>query len=153
VRDVGEQRPERDDELDPEHLGQLDDRAGEGTPAVGRLVPDQQDEVARGARDPRFEDLDLGPGDLAVTAVDEPDLRARVLEVEELLGIDRGEAGRADGGADEADGRGGGVGGVVPALEGAHQRRRAKTVRSAVPDEGLHANQGTPSRPAARRGA
>ena len=89
VRDVGEQRAERDDHLHAERLGELDDRRAERPPAHRRLDAGEQDQVARRARDARLVDLDLGPRDLARAALDEPDPRARGLEVEELLGVDR----------------------------------------------------------------
>ena len=91
VRDVGEQRPEGDHELRPERLGELDDHLAERAPLERRLVPDEQHEVARGAGDPRLVQLDLGPHDLAGVPVDQLDLRARALEVVELLGVDRRE--------------------------------------------------------------
>src|SRR5213082_274320 len=55
-------------------------------------------------------------------AVHELDLRPRRLKVGELLGVDRGEAARPKRCADERQRRRGGIGGVVPALEGADQR-------------------------------
>ena len=58
--------------------------------------PGEEHEVARRARDARRVDLDRGPLDLARAAVDELDLRARGLEVEELLGVDLREARRAE---------------------------------------------------------
>ena len=101
VRDVGEQRAERDDRLHAERLGEVDDRVAERAPAVGRLVAGDEHEVARRAGRGRGVDLDLRPVDLAADAVDEADRRAGRLEVVELLGVDRREALRLQRAADE----------------------------------------------------
>src|SRR3712207_6977787 len=53
-----------------------------------RLVAAQQDQVARRARDAGRVDLHLGPADLARAAVGDRHLRARRLEVEELLRVE-----------------------------------------------------------------
>jgi hypothetical protein len=82
--------------------------------------------------------LDVGPLDHAVLAAREADRRPRRLEVDELLGIDHGEALGAQPGAEERDRRGRGLAGVVPALEGAHQGRCSKPVRTAIPAQRLH---------------
>ena len=138
VRHVGEQRAQGDHHLHAQRLGQLHDHVAERAPAVGRLVPDEEDEVARRARDASLEQLGLGPGDLAAAPLGEADARAGGLEVEELLGVDAGEAAPLQGRADEADRGGGGVRGVVPALERADERGRAQGVRPAIPDQGRH---------------
>ena len=91
MRDVGEQRAERDDELRAERLGELDDHPAERAPAERRLVPDEQDQVARRARHAGLVELDRRPHDLARLSVDQLDLRAGRLEVVELLGVDRRE--------------------------------------------------------------
>jgi hypothetical protein len=138
MRDVGQQRAERHDHLHAERLGQLDDGRAERPPAVGRLGSGEQHEVARGARDTRLVDLDVGPLDHAVPAALEPHGRARRLEVDELLGIDHREAVGAEPGAEEAERRRRRLTGVVPALERAHERRCAKPVRAAIPAQRLH---------------
>ena len=93
VRHVGEQRAERDDHLRAERLGEVDDRAGRTCASASTArCPASRIEVARRARDARGVDLDLGPLDLARARRRRADLRARRLEVEELLGVDRREA-------------------------------------------------------------
>ena len=96
----------------------------------------QQHEVARRARHARLVELDLRPDDLARAALDERDLRARGLEVEELLGVDAREARRAERRAEKLQRRGGGVAGVVPARERADERGGAQAVRAAAPRSG-----------------
>ena len=64
------------------------------------------------------EECVLGPGELARLAVDERDLRARGLEVEELLRIDLGEARGIPGAGEIAGGESRSLAAVVPALEG-----------------------------------
>ena len=97
----------------------------ERPPAKRGLAAGQQDQVARRARHPRLVELDRGPDDLARLPVDHLDPRTGGLEVVELLGVDRREPARAQGRADELDRARGRVGGVVPALERADQRRGA----------------------------
>ena len=143
VRDVGQQRAERDGELHAERLGELDDAVAERAPAHRRLGARDEHEVARRARRVRGPDLDLGPLDGARDAVDEPDRRARGLEVEELLGIQAREARRAELGADERQRRRGGLAGVVPAAERAHERGGPEAVRTALPDQWRHPGHGT----------
>ena len=92
VRDVGEQRAHRHDELRAERLGEVDDVLAERAPAHRRLGALDEDEVARRARHARGEDLDARPGDLALALVGEADVRARGLEVVEVLGVDAREA-------------------------------------------------------------
>jgi hypothetical protein len=103
VGDVGQQRPKGHDELRAEHLGQLGDHPAERAPLHGGLVPDQQDEVARGARHPGLVQLNFGPDNPPRMPVDQLDLRTRALEVVELLGIDRREPARAQGAGHERD--------------------------------------------------
>ena len=93
-------------------------------------------------------DLELGPVDVAREAVAQAHRRARGLEVDELLGIDRREARGVERGAEEREGGGGGLAGVVPALERAHQSRGPEAVRAALPAKGLHRLHGSGSRPA-----
>jgi len=92
VRHVGEQRTERDHHLDTEIAGQVDDHAGEGLPAEVRLDPEQQDRVAIDLGDRRVVEGVLRPFDVPRLTVDERDVRASGLEVEEVLRLDVGEA-------------------------------------------------------------
>ena len=105
-------------------------------------APDEH-EVARRARHARGEDLDLRPGDLALAAVGEADLRAGGLEVVEVLGVDPREALGVERLPDEGQRGRRGVAGVVPAAERADDRRGAKPVGTALPDQGLHPIHGT----------
>ena len=136
VGDVGQQRAERHDELDAERLGELDHGRAERAPAVGRLRPGEDHQIARRARDARLEDLDVGPLDRALAPAREPDGRPRRLEVDELLRVDQREALGAEGGAEEAQRGRGGLTRVVPALECTDESRSAKPVRAAVPAQG-----------------
>lgn len=138
VRHVRQQRTEGHDDLDAERLGQVDDRGGERAPAHRRLRTGEEHQVTGRAGDVRREDLHLGPGDLARDPVAQRDLRARRLEVVELLRIDRREAFRAERRGHEAERGRGGVGGVVPAAERAYEGRRTEALRPAIPDERLH---------------
>ena len=111
----------------------------ERAPAVRRLGAREQDEVARGARHARLVDLERPASRSRACALGEPDRRARGLEVDELLGVDRPRSARASSaGADEGQRGGGGLAGVVPALEGAHERGRAQPVGAALPAQRLH---------------
>ena len=94
MRNVGEERAERDDELDAEVGRELGDERRERPPANVRLDAEQQHRVAVGARNLRVVEGVVGPVDLAGDAVDERDVRPRRLEVEELLGVDVREPGR-----------------------------------------------------------
>src|ERR1019366_7950855 len=86
VGNVGQQRSEGDNELRPEHLGKLGDQAAERAPAKRRLAAREQDQVARGARNPSLIELHGRPHDLPCLAVDQLDPRARGLEVVEFSG-------------------------------------------------------------------
>ena len=111
---------------------------------------------SRGARGiARLVELELGPLDLAREPVGEPDARARGLEVDELLGIDQREARGVEARAHERERRGGRLPGVVPALEGADERRGAEAVGTAFPEERLHRihGSGVPSGPLAMIGS
>jgi len=88
VRNVGEQRPERDEQLDAEILRELEHEARERPPAEVRLGAEQEDRVAVGARYRRVEEAVVGPVEVARRAVDERDVRPRRLEVVEAFGID-----------------------------------------------------------------
>ena len=81
-----------------------------------------------------------------VTPVDEPHRRPRGLEVDELLGVDRREARRRRARAPRnVSADGGGLAGVVPALEGADQRRGPEAVGTALPAQRLHPIHGSES--------
>jgi hypothetical protein len=94
VRDVGEQRAERDDELDAEVAGDGNDLVREGAPAEIRLEPEHEHGVPLRLGDGRVVEGRLRPDDLASDPTLERDVGASRLEVEELLGIDVGEAPR-----------------------------------------------------------
>jgi hypothetical protein len=145
VRDVGQQRAEQDRHLDVERLGQVDHDLRERAPAEGGLGAGEQDQVARGARDAHRVDLEVGPVDRARDAVLEAHHRARGLEIDEVLGVDRGEGLGAEAARDERQGGGRGLTRVVPPLEGADQCRGAKPVRTAFPTQRLHPIHGTAS--------
>ena len=123
MRDVGEERTEREEELDPELLADVDDLGAERAPLQARLDTEEHDHVALAARDRRRVQLVGGPDDLARQAVGEAHLRTRGREVVELLGVDLGELAGRPVVAQKARRRGRGVGGVVPTLERGHQNR------------------------------
>ena len=106
--------------------------------------PGDEDEVARGARrvrgrTPRPRATRSSRVTPSTSLIGGP----RGLEVEELLGIEAGEARRAELRADERQRRRGGLAGVVPAAEGADERRGPEAVRTALPDQWLHPGHGT----------
>ena len=80
-----------------------------------------------------------------VIAVDQPHHRARGLEVDEVLGVDRGELVRAQAARDEGQRGRRRLAGVVPALEGADERWGPKTIRTTLPAQRLHGIHGTAS--------
>src|SRR5437763_13991324 len=88
MRDVGEERAQRDHELDAELLGVADDELRERAPADVRLDPEQEYDVAVKATRPGAVEGCFRPVDPAGDAVDERDMRPGGLEVEEALGID-----------------------------------------------------------------
>src|SRR6185312_2755009 len=100
----------------------------ERPPAHRRLGALEQHEVARGARDAGGVDLDLRPLDRARSALDERDLRPGRLEVEEVLGVDTGEARGGERRAEELERCRSGVARVVPAREGTDESRGAQAV-------------------------
>jgi hypothetical protein len=125
VRDVAEQRAQRDDHLHAQRFGKVDQMRAERAPAHRRLDALHEHQVARGPRGRRLEDLDRRPHDLALVALVELNARAIGLEVVELLGVDPGEAAGLQRRGQERDRARGRVAGVVPALERAHHRRGA----------------------------
>src|SRR5205814_9923179 len=88
MRDVGEERAQRDHELDAELLGVADDELRERAPADVRLDPEQEYDVAVKAPRPGVVEGCFRPVDPAGDAVDERDMRSGRLEVEEALWID-----------------------------------------------------------------
>src|SRR5688500_8374787 len=105
MRDVREQRTERDHELDLEVTREVDDEGGEPAPAQVRLDAEQQNRVALGPGDPSVVKSRVGPFDPPGLAVDQRDVWTGRLEVEELLAVDLREAGRAPRPREEAPGQ------------------------------------------------
>src|SRR5512133_149696 len=120
VGDVGQQGAHRDQHLDPQAGGDLDDLGGEGPPAQVGLVPSDHDQVVVGRGQAGGAQLDGRPLDPPV-AVDQPHRGPGGLEVVELLGVDGGEGLGRQGVPDRVQGGGGGLAGVVPAVEGGQQ--------------------------------
>ena len=77
VRDVGEQRAERDDELDAQLAREPGDQGAERAPAQARLAAEQQQRVLRGVSSLRVVERVLRPVDPPHRPVDERDLRPR----------------------------------------------------------------------------
>ena len=75
VRHVGEQRAERDQQLDPELAREADHQVGERAPAQVRLDPEQQHDVAVETVRARVVEDRLGPVDPAGQALLERDVR------------------------------------------------------------------------------
>jgi hypothetical protein len=86
------------------------------------------------------------PVDDACAPIDEPDRRTHGGEVEELLGVDLGDLVAAEVAEDQAEGRGGRLAGVVPAVERAHEHRVAE-LGPALPPDRIHRQHGTRSGP------
>ena len=123
VRHIGEQRSERDDELDAEIAGEADDEVVECAPAVVRLDPDQDHGIAIGAGDRGDVKGVLGPLDLPRQPLVERDRRSRGLEVDESLRVDLGDAPRIPGAHERASGERRSLAAVVPAAECCDQER------------------------------
>ena len=123
VRDVREQRAEADDQLDLELLEEADDQLRERAPAEVRLDPEQQHDVAVEAGRARVVEDGRGPVDASRDPVLERDVRPRRLEVEEVLGLDLGEALRVPELREVAGGERGALAAVVPAAESGDQNR------------------------------
>ena len=121
VRDVGEERSERDDELDAELAGEADDELVERAPPVVRLDAEQDHRIAVGARDRGGVEHGLGPLDLPRQSFVERDGRSRGLEVDEPLRVDLGEPPRIPGAHERAAGERRSLAAVVPAAEGGDQ--------------------------------
>src|SRR5262249_44607405 len=107
------------------------------------LAADDEDQVARGARDTRLEQLHGRPHDLARLTLDQLDPGSRGLEVVEVLRVDRREAPGRERAAHERHRRGGGVRRVIPALERTRYCGGAQTVRTVFPLQRLHPNHRT----------
>jgi hypothetical protein len=122
VGDVGQQGAHCDQHLHAQAGGDLDDLGGEGPPAQVGLVPPDHDQVVLGGGQAGGAQLDGRPLDPPV-AVDQPHRGPGGLEVVELLGVDGGERLGRQGVPDRVQGGGGGLAGVVPAVEGGQQHR------------------------------
>jgi hypothetical protein len=130
VRDVGEERAERHDELDAEVTGEVDDLVRERPPAEVGLEAEHEHGVPFRLGNGGVVEGGLRPDDLASDPALQRDVRARCLEVEELLRIDVGETPCLPRLREEAGGERGTLRSVVPASEGgdedgAAQRRSA----------------------------
>src|SRR3954451_10722155 len=112
---VGEERTEREEPFRPEVARQSCDRRRERPPPHVRLDAVEEDDVA--AVGPGVQKLVRRPIDLSRLALDEPDLRPRRLEVEELLRVDRRERLGSPGLAEVLNRAARGPAGVVPAAE------------------------------------
>ena len=123
MRDVGQQRAERDEELDPEVACEVDDEPRERAPAEVRLHAEEQHRIAVHSLRARVVEDRLRPVDSPRVTVLQPDLRPRRLEVEEALRVDLGESLRVPGLREVAGGERGALPSVVPAAEGRDQHR------------------------------
>src|SRR5215210_2395701 len=126
MRNVGEKRPEGHEQLDAEVAGEGDDLLAERPPTRIRLDPEHEDGVAVRLRDGRVVEGRLRPVDSARHTLLEANLRPHRLEVEELLGIELGEAARVPALGEEAGGQRGALGTVVPAPEGGDENGAAE---------------------------
>src|SRR5262249_55057170 len=123
VRDVSEQRPEADDQLDVELLDEADDQVGERTPAQVRFDPEQKHDIALQARRPPVVEDGRGPVDAARDAVLERDVRPGRLEVEEVFRLDLREAPRVPELCEVPGRERSALAAVVPAAKGSDQHR------------------------------
>ena len=99
---------------------------------------------SRGARGMRASKISTsGQSTSRMPPSTELDLRARGLEVVEVLGVDAREALGADGGAEELQGGRRRVSRVVPTGERADDRRGPKAIRTVSQFKRLHPDQGT----------
>ena len=135
VGDVGDQRPEGHDHLDLEPLGRLNDELGEAPPSQARLGPAEQQQVPLGGRRWCRDEGVRRPLDPPCLAGGQADRRARVLKVEELLGVDPRDDLRLERHGDGLERRGRGARRVVPAEERGDQRRGTEVGRVAFPDQ------------------
>ena len=142
VRDVGEQRAERDDQLDAELAREVDDQAAERAPAQVRLDAEEQDGVAVHPVWARVVEDRLRPVDPAREPLLELHVRARRLEVVEALGVDLGEPPRVPALGEVAGCERGALAAVVPAPERSDQDRTLER-RAASDVELRHSGQST----------
>src|SRR6266851_2070176 len=157
MRDVREQGSERDHHLDTELAGKVDDHVGEGLPAEVRLDPEEQYGVAIEIWDRRVVESIFRPVDVPRLAVDEGDVRAGRLEVEEVLRLDVGEAVRIPDLGEVAARERGALAAVVPTAKSSDQNRCAQggpvenaefvSDRRSLRSAGRTASQGQPCRP------
>jgi hypothetical protein len=132
MRDVREQGSERDHHLDTELAGKVDDHVGEGLPAEVRLDPEEQYGVAIEIRDRRVVEGIFRPVDVPRLTVDEGDVRAGRLEVEEVLRLDVGEAVRIPDLGEVAARERGALAAVVPTAKSSDQNRSRMRSSSAI---------------------
>jgi hypothetical protein len=139
VGHLGEERPQRDQQLGVEIAGDGDDLVAERPPPQLRLVTEDDDDVSSGVT--ASEELRAWPVDVTDPVL-QPHLGPGGREVEELLRVDLGERPRRPPIAEPAGGRRCGVAGVVPPLErGDHDR--SPEGRTARPAEVIHGPEGT----------
>ncbi|AIA02652.1 hypothetical protein DC74_2142 [Streptomyces noursei] len=127
VRGVAQQGAQHHHHLDAQLVGEAEEFVAERAPAHARLDAADQDEVAGVALAVRVPDPDdreprRGPGDLA-DAVLQEHRRAVHLEVVVVLRVERGEDLALPLPVQVGDRGGGGIAGVVPALERGHHDR------------------------------
>src|SRR4029453_8701685 len=123
VRHVREKRAQRDDEVDPELLHELDDQVRERAPAEVRLDAEKEDDVTvEPIRTTVVED-GRGPVDPPREPCLERDVGAGCLEVEKRLRIDLREALRVPELGEVTGGERGALAAVVPAPEGGDHER------------------------------
>jgi hypothetical protein len=123
VRDVRQERAQRDRELDLQIAGEVGDQLRERPPAVVRLDPDEDDGVAVGARNAGSEERVLRPLDLPRVRLVQRDERTSGLEVDEELGVDLRELLGLPGAGEVAGGERRRLAAVVPAPECGDQDR------------------------------
>ena len=121
MRHVGEQRPERDDELDAEIVREVGDEVGERPPAIVRLDAHEHDRIAVRPGNAGSEERVLRPFDPPGLSLVERHMRASRLEVDEELGIDVRELLRLPQACEVARRERGRLPAVVPPAEGADQ--------------------------------
>ena len=123
MRNVGEQRAERDDQLDTELAREVDDQAAERAPAQVRFHAEEQHGVAVHSVWARMVEDRLRPVDPAREPLLQLHVRARRLEVVEALGVDLGEAPRVPALGQVSGCERGALAAVVPAPERSDQDR------------------------------
>ena len=114
--------PETNDQPGAEVEGEIDHRVRERTPRVIGLGPDQKQKVVARPISGRSQ-VDTGPAEAGVHAVDQMHDRPAGAVVEELVGVEGGHRRHGQALQQCRGGVGGGVAGVDPALEAEHQNR------------------------------